>query len=493
MSAIQQQTKSVATSYSANMTPADSTGITNLRPVTVKADPAAQASLELLNIDGKNQRLDLGSMIEEFMELLGKDNWTKYSQLISRFILGKLSRKELSREFDTLFGPPLVSQSQDALSTIFPPIKQDDETASSTTQTETSPHVNRMLRPRLIRLHNQLLLGIFTNSMRDSPLGASGKSWGFGSNMANKGLKRVNKHNSQIETYKKIVMSLPLSDRNRLKGIRRDAGKQGFIYCSVQQDRLTNVPKIPIVTNPDTLKRVKANNLKTPIEWAQDILNGYNAPLATDNFSLPDTDSLYLKMTSIAREHGLVGNVDARCVDLTSIALDHYLKKIVEFGIDCMRYRTKKYSDYFDINDDGIYTSMAETKRREDTMMLSNTLKGIRDDDDKMDVDSVDETKDEAKAADAEEVMLPKLSLTNEDIFNAMSIFPNLMKSSTSVQYNLYDNGLKNDNELVEFKSTIDDLPLFSEEKPMFTPVDDKNIGSREELSWLIKDILTEK
>ena len=493
MSAIQQHTKSVATSYSANMTPADTSSITNLRPVAVKGESSNQPSLEMLNMDGKNQRLDLGSMIEEFMELLGKDNWIKYSQLISRFILGKLSRKELSREFDTLFGAPLISQSSDSVSSIFPSIKQDEETTFSNSQTDTSPHVNRMLRPRLIRLHNQLLLGIFTNSLRESPLGASGKSWGFGSNMANKGLKRVNKHNSQIETYKKIVMSLPISDRNRLKGITKEAGKRGFIYCSVLQDRLNNIPKIPIVTNPETLKRVKANNLKTPIEWSQDILNGFNAPLATDNFSLPDTDSLYLKMTSIAREHGLVGNVDTRCVELASMALDHYLKKVVEFGIDSMRYRTKKYSDYYDIDDNGMYTSMAENNRRRDDEMLSNTLKGLTKDDGKMAVDAAGDKPTFLELNESDDEVLPKMSMTNEDIFTALSIFPNIMKSSSSVYYNLYNNGLKNDDELVEFKSSIDDLPQFAEEKPMFTPMDDKNIGSREELNWLIKDILTEK
>lgn len=105
-------------------------------------------------------------------------------------------------------------------------------------------------------------------------------------------------------------MSLPLNDRNRLKMITKEAGKRGFIFCSVFQARLNNIPKIPIVTNPESLKRVKSNNLKTPLEWSQDIMNGFNVPLASESHSLPDTDSFYLRMVGIAREHGLVGTVE---------------------------------------------------------------------------------------------------------------------------------------------------------------------------------------
>ncbi|CAB4255392.1 Hfi1p [Maudiozyma barnettii] len=513
MSTMQQNHKSVATSYTANMTPGDSTGIPNLKPVTIKNEvPNTPASLDILNLNSKNQRLDLGSMIEEFIELLGKDNWIKYSQLISRFILGKLSRKELSREFDSLFGhPPNVQGNQSAALAYSLTKPFDDSQSDINNSNEITPHTISLQRPKLIRLHNQLLLGIFTNTLRDSPLGASDKSWGFGSSVGNKGLKRVNKHNSQIETYKKIVMSLPMSDRTRLKTITKEAGKRGFIYCSVLQDRLTNIPKIPIVTNQETLKRIKANNLKTPLEWSQDIMNGFNAPLATDNFSLPDTDSLYLKMTGIAREHGLVGSVDTRCVDMMSLALDHYLKKVVEFGIDSLRYRTKKYSDYYDLNEDGIFSSV--TDKNNDNNFLTNKIPGLPivncddsndnnksngsdddDDYDKMDIDTENDSKTEISTGILKKYdSKPKMALTNEDIYNALSVFPNIMKSSTSAYYNISNNGLRNDDDLVITNSAIDDMPEFANEKPMFTPIDERNVGTREELNWLIKDILTEK
>lgn len=411
-----------------------------------------------------NQRLDLGTMIEELTSILGKDNWINYAQLISRFILGKLSRKELIHNIDELFNKPQ--------------------------------------RQRLTRLHNKLLLGILTNSLRDSPLGNLDNNWGFQNNITNMTSKRVNKHNSQIESYKKIVMSLPINDRNRLKTITRDSGKRGFIYCSVLQNRLYDIPKIPIVTNNDTLKRVKSNNLKTPLEWSQDIVNGFNAPLATDNYSLPDTDTLYLRMIGIAREHGLVGTVDTRCVEMVSMALDNYLKSIVEFGIDSLRYRTKKYSEYYDLNEDGIYVPVSEMSINGNNHNITNnnTSKNhFFDNNDRINTnndilsDKGANNESEHKFDNNDKKAHPKIFITNEDIYNTFTIFPNLVESTSGTYHNLTANALYNDDDLVVMKSTIDDLPEFKKERPLSTPLDERNIGTREELNWLIKDILTEE
>lgn len=372
-----------------------------------------------------NQRIDL---LGEFTGLLGKENWTKYAQVISLFILGKLSRKELCNELDLLFQPPVNS----------------------------GPN----MRPSLVRLHNQLLLGIMTNSLKNSPLTGNDSSWGFGNgNSSSNKMKRINKHNSQIETYKKIVMSLPVSDRQRLKGITKEAGKRGFVLCSVLQARLTNIPKIPIVINPETLKRVKSNNLKTPLEWSQDIMTGFNAPLATDNYSLPDTESLFLRMVGISREHGLVGGVDTACVELLSLALDNYLKDIIESAIDTVRYRRKRYSEFYDIGENGMYEPVPKDPAIEE---LDNKEK-------------------------------PKtVSLANEDLYECFTLFPNLVEPMGSI-VGLPLVGLVNDDELVATKSSIDDLPDFAQDKPTFTPLDERNVGTREELNWLIKDILTEE
>lgn len=373
------------------------------------------------------KRLDLEKMIAEFTQLLGKENWSKYSQVISLFILGKLSRKEMVNELDILLTP-------------------------------SSNPLGQVKRSCLIRYHNQLLLTILTNSLCDSPLGDHSDSWGFQNGNSQSNKKKFNKHNSQIETYKKIVMSLPNSDRQRLKTITKEAGKRGFVLCSVLQSRLFNIPKIPIVTNQETLNRVKSNNLNTPLEWSQEIFNGFSAPLATESYSLPDNDSLYLRMTGIAREHGLVGTIDARCVEILSLALEYYLKIVIESSIDTVRYRKKKYSDYYDLNNTLFQPSI--TKNSSDHMVLTSNNKPI--------------------------------SLTNEDFQETFTIYPNLVEP-TGAFFRLNVTGLCNDDELVQFKGSVDDLPQFLNEKPNFTVIDENNMGTREELNWLIKDILTKE
>ncbi|SCU80295.1 LADA_0B06282g1_1 [Lachancea dasiensis] len=381
-------------------------------------------------------RLNLEQMIEQFSEVLGKENWNKYAQIISLFILGKLSRKELMNEIDLLFSSPAELAGQDRI------------------------HKSNLNQGRLIRMHNKLLLAILANSLRGSPLGESTEgSWGFNNGTTNANKKRSNKHNSQIDTYKKIVMSLPSEDRGRLKTITKEAGKRGFVLCSVLQARLHTIPKIPIVTNPDTLKRVKASNLKTPLEWSQEVVNGFSAPLATESYCLPDSDSLYLRMISLAREHGLVGAVDGRCVEIMTLALENYLKNIVESAIDTVRYRRKYHSEYYDLNDEGFFQGVAGPE--EDPILEA----GERNHDIR--------------------------SLSNGELSETLEIYPNLV-APTGAFLNLNMCGLANDDELVNTKSSVDDLPDFLEEKPNFTPVDERNVGSRDELKWLIKEILTE-
>lgn len=378
----------------------------------------------------EDQRVDISSMIEEITGILGRDQWTKYAQILSLFILGKLSRKELVNELDILFSG------------------------------------SNNMKPKMMRLHNHLLLGILANSLRENPLTMiKNGSWGFGNGTYANGKqsKKGNKHNSQIELYKKIVMSLPIEDRNRIKSITKDAGKRGFVFCSVLQSRLNNIPKIPIVTNADTLKRIKNDNMKTPLEWSQDIMNGFGAPLASESYSLPDTDSFYLRIVGIAREHGIVGNIDAGCIDLISLALDVYLKNIIEMAIDTVRYRKKKYSDYYDLDDFGTYQAVSSG---------TDTSKDAKDD-----IMEIERKR--------------TISLTNEDIYTSLSLFPN-MADASGAYYNAMNLGLVNDDELVIKSSSIDDLPDFLEEKPFFTPVDEKNIGTPTELNWLIRDILTE-
>ncbi|CCE64411.1 hypothetical protein TPHA_0H02070 [Tetrapisispora phaffii CBS 4417] len=402
-------------------------------PLKINNDASPMVSTAKVNMQ-LNKRVDLESLIEQYTNILGRESWARYAQIITLFMLGKLSRKELSNEIDLLFVPPNVPN--------------------------TTPALHKNVRKTLIRLHNQIMLSVLSNALRDSPLGVNAEgSWGFGKSGSQMSKKRVNKHNSQIETYKKIVMSLPPIDRQRLRAITKESGKRGFVLCSVLQARLDTIPKIPIVTNQESVKFVKENNFKTPTEWSQDVMNGFSAPLAIDTHSLPDTDSLYLRMLGISREHGLVGAVDANSVDILSLALDQYLKNVIESVIDTVKYSKKNTTEFYDLDETSRYQPIAPLGPSE---QLEDQNEG------------------------------QTISLTNEDMYTAFNVYPYLVQSeSTKLTVSSLD--LLNDDELVITKSSIDDLVDFLDEKPSFTPTDENNIGSREELNWLIKDILTDR
>ncbi|CCH62116.1 hypothetical protein TBLA_0G01720 [Henningerozyma blattae CBS 6284] len=438
-------------------------------------------------------RVDLESLIDGLTSVLGKENWTKYAQLLSLFILGKLSRKELCRDIDSMFKNILTTTTNDSTSKETNDSNNNTSTNTNANTSNTSLSMNSTTTSNmyyyLIKLHNQILIGIYNNSIRSSDNDeANGVgSWGFGNNSNNKLInnkfKRVNKHNSQIENYKKVVMSLPIHDRERLKSITKEAGKRGFVLCSILQARLNQTPKIPIVTNPDTLKRIKTNNLKTPLEWSQDIMNGFNSQLSTESYSLPDKDTVFLRMVGIAREHGLVGTVNAQCVEILLTGLEHYLKDIVSTTIDSVRYREKRYSDYYDTDENGVFQPVSEEIHNNNFSSSDNST-------------LTDSTKFSGINSEVENVVTsnPIISLTNDDLFDSMQIFPNSLENSNA-HFNLLNSTMMNDDELIVTHSSIDDLPDFTnlEDRPSFSPRDKRNIGSRIELNWLIKDILTEK
>ena len=54
-------------------------------------------------------------------------------------------------------------------------------------------------------------------------------------------------------------------------------------------------------------QQLQVNNL---VQWQQDVLNGINTPIATENYEIPDYDNLSRMMLMIMREHGLTGGLN---------------------------------------------------------------------------------------------------------------------------------------------------------------------------------------
>ncbi|KAL6942543.1 hypothetical protein ACO0QE_003722 [Hanseniaspora vineae] len=508
----------------------------------------------LTNLSVSQDTIDCASLIEELQALLGKQLWIRYAQLITLFVLGKRSRKELIQE---LRNKIMKSKNFDALLS-----KQKS----------------------FIKLHNRLLLSILGNSLRLSKLG-NGTSTSNGFKMMNSsgsgldelddddldgdadgsgGLKSRTKisaqqlkaQNSTMENYKQIVMSLPQFDRIRLSKIVKESGKRGFVVSKILQTRLNNIPKLPYASNAtveglfqkvtekqllykkygdlEMLKddyglegtaqletgegkkkkdqngkkgtaagsgpkgaNAKKNGVagemkedekdvqkKGMLEWSQEIVESYQGLLCQELYSLPDNKSLMQRMYGIMREHGLIGELDKSCLDLVILALEKYLRNLIESGIDSIRYRRKKYSDLYDLDANGTYQEIGAF-----TSGLKLPAEENEFAEEKGKIITTTTTQQQQQ-----QQQQPNIALTNEDIMDTLQVCPSLMDPG-SIFYNMNINYNKNDDQMVVFNSRIDDMPLFAnpEDKPSFIPVDERNEGSREELNWLLKDILEQQ
>ncbi|KHC52149.1 transcriptional coactivator HFI1/ADA1 [Candida albicans P60002] len=242
------------------------------------------------------KRLELERLIREFQNKLGK-NWEKYHETLSLFLIGKLSRAEL-------------------ISTITPILKGKN----------------------LLKYHNKLLLLNFANSLKDNSSDLSTEFAGFWNKKAGKVTKNKN---TQFERFKSVIMGLPVKERKRIIDISRDSGKKGKIATDIILTRHAILPKIPMIQDKEQ-QQLQVNNL---VQWQQDVLNGINTPIATENYEIPDYDNLSRMMLMIMREHGLTGGLNPGVMEVMLLGLESHLKNIVETAIDVAKYRKNKYTN----------------------------------------------------------------------------------------------------------------------------------------------------
>ncbi|KAH3662548.1 hypothetical protein OGAPHI_005800 [Ogataea philodendri] len=254
----------------------------------VSGTQGANGSLVPKAKNGSSRRIEIDNLVVEFQKKLGK-NWDVYQVTVSMFLVGKLSRSELMEELDQIL----------------------DKTT--------------------VRFHNQLLLTNLANSLRDEPLDGTSYS-GFGNQQLSKKRKAGTK-SSQYELLKKDILSLSIRERRRLKGIKRESGKRGMVNSVIALTRQAIVPKVPIVTNNES--SISGNTS----QWAQDVLDGFQTPLCSETYELPDKTHLDSRVLGIAREHGLVGPVGEGVSDVLSLGLEYHLKLLIERAMDMVRLR----------------------------------------------------------------------------------------------------------------------------------------------------------
>lgn len=233
---------------------------------------------------------DVGSIVSRFQKLLGA-KWDRYQTSISLFLVGKSTREELLLEIDDVLANPLQR-----------------------------------------KLHNQLLVAMLANSFKSHPM--DGIGGGFGSQRKRKNMSK----SSQWDEIKKVVLSLPIKERMRIKAITRESGKRGLTSNIIVQTRQALVPRIPIVTSSS--QELQNKNLARTMVSVKDILDMVNAPLSTEAYELPERTALRDRMIGSAREYGILGSVSLKAADVLYLGLQHHLKSIISSTLDTVISRS---------------------------------------------------------------------------------------------------------------------------------------------------------
>lgn len=358
----------------------------NTRPATFANGSAKHKGIAILFHGSK--RVEISKIVKRFQKILGQQ-WDAYQMAVSLFIVGKLSRDEL-------------------LSQVAPVIGKKETR----------------------HMHNQLLMTMLANCYKNEPL--DGMNSGFFGNSSKK--RQIGGTSSQYERLKKDILTLSVRERIRLKSITKDSGKKNINMNTMIATRQAMVPKVPVVTNnvanitatatSDLGKSIgtdvngspkqansgqggvdtkqlnshqltkSGNNLEMTLIAVKDILDMIDEPLCTESFELPERKRMRNIMLGLAREHGLLGGVSMKAVDVLYHGLGYYLKTVVTCMIDLVR--TRKESE------------------EEASQFSGNKRK--------------------------------RITITTEDLHDVFSIVPHLIQPYGTIDY-LIDNKLKNDDD----------------------------------------------
>ncbi|KAL6926116.1 hypothetical protein ACO0SA_001656 [Hanseniaspora valbyensis] len=201
-------------------------------------------------------------------------------------------------------------------------------------------------------------------------------------------------------------------------------------------------------------------------QFSKDIIKAQEQPLCKELYNFPDVRSLTISMTGQIRQLGMIGNVAPGCAELLLVGLQQYLCDIIEEVHDVVKYRRKKYSELYEINEEGNYTAID---------IFGNHFK------EKIDQDMSDKSEKET-------------ILTCDDVLEALEVNPTLIDQSIMPKDLLFEEYIHNDDDIVRGKSCIDDLELFQHQftRPVSGATKANQIGSKEELLWILKDSLME-
>lgn len=390
-----------------------------------KVNGAIQTSNTIFSL----KRLEISDFVSRFQKIL-KESWDSYQIAVSLFIVGKLSRDELMDQIA--------------------PVLSNKETRC---------------------MHNKLLMSMLANCYKEEPLdGISSSVFG---NATKK--RKIGNKSSQYENLKKDILSLSVRERVRLKGITKDSGKKGLISNVMILSRQSMVPRVPIVTNQNNnseqqqqqqqqqqeqqqqqqqqqensgkatdvngspksvtnsnINNSKANQLEMTWISVNDILDMINEPLSTESYELPERKRMRDIMLGLAREHGLLGGVSMKAVDVLYLGLRSHLKSIVSNIIDNVKVKKEEESNKkraYEENDDEISAKVASYDSRSSLRPVGSardiSANGL---------------------GDGNDGKRRKITITTEDVLDSFTQTPHMVQPYGTIDY-LINGKLKNDDD----------------------------------------------
>lgn len=194
-------------------------------------------------------------------------------------------------------------------------------------------------------------------------------------------------------------------------------------------------------------------------QFSRDIAKGYEQPLCRELNDLPDINNLNSRLVGEIRQLGMIGNVSPGCSELLLLGLHQYLCDIVEEVHDVIKYKRKKFSELYELNERGEY------QRVEIFNKPSEVEEPINQE--------------------------PHKSITCEDVMDALVVNPLLIHQSVMPKDFISRDFLFNDDDFIRPKSAIDDLQVFEslENRPVVSSSANQQ-GTQEELLWILRDTL---
>ncbi|KAF8468902.1 transcriptional regulator of RNA polII, SAGA, subunit-domain-containing protein [Kalaharituber pfeilii] len=289
---------------------------------------------------GVAPRVDLEPIYEGLRAGLTTEQWMRYKEGVSGFVMGRLSRAEFSQLIDPVITGP----------------KQ--------------------------RLHNQLLLGMYYNAFRDPPP-HDVAPWALASNKSTSALgpggsrsgRNLNSEgaDAKVDARLKVeVMALAPRDRRRIKEVPEQSEIEDILPHMLYEYHLAKQIKIPDPGPPASATPAALNN-KT--NWESEIKNRYTLPLACESGEFPDLDQIKMRILPICYEQGVIGGVGEHTAAFMNTAAEMFVKEVLSnviCRVRCNRAMTVK-TDAFKRKMEILEEARGETGER--TVLGMNDLR----------------------------------------------------------------------------------------------------------------------